>query len=98
MALQPKYDIVHEILKITHHFPFPLAWEHVKGHQDTHRQWYYKLVWMETLNAQANKHTGKLTDHQNPNKLIHMIQSKKMLFEMTAPTSPSIMLHILEKP
>jgi hypothetical protein len=29
-----KYDVVHKILEVTRRLPFPLAWEHVKSHQD----------------------------------------------------------------
>jgi hypothetical protein len=46
-ALSPEYDVVHEILAITHHLPFTLTWEHVKGHQDDRKKWY-KLTIMET--------------------------------------------------
>jgi hypothetical protein len=77
-ALSAEHDVVHEILEITNRLPFPLTWEHVKGHQDQHRKWY-ELTWMETLNARTDYHaTEGLATEGNPSTLVTLIPSSKL--------------------
>jgi hypothetical protein len=77
-TLSAEYGVVHEILEITKRLPFPLIWEHVKGHQDKYRKWY-KLTWMETLNVGADYHaTEGLATEGNPSTLVTLIPSSKL--------------------
>jgi hypothetical protein len=82
-GLTAEYDVVHEIVEITRRLPFPLVWEHVKGHQDDVRQWY-ELTPMETLNVRADAHaTAALEAHLHPSKS-HMIPSSKVALRIDA--------------
>jgi hypothetical protein len=72
-GLNADYNIVNEIVNITHCLPPPLIWEHAKGHQDERQKWY-ELTNMEKLNIRADGHTATgLTNNLNPAKLIPMI-------------------------
>ena len=83
-ALSPEYDVVHEIIAITRRLPIPLAWEHVKGHQDAVRQWY-ELTRMETLNVRADAlATTALAANTHPPKQICMIPSSKIALRIGA--------------
>jgi hypothetical protein len=81
-GLSPEYDVVNEIIAITQRLPFPLKWEHVKGHQDDKKQWY-ELTWMETLNVRADLHAtsgldiASTIDEQQAKK-INLIPSSKV--------------------
>jgi hypothetical protein len=80
----PEYDIVHEILLITRRLPIPLVWEHVKGHQDEKKQWY-KLTWMETLNARADYHATEGQENAGPPPhTIQTIPSSKVVLRIAA--------------
>jgi hypothetical protein len=80
--IDPEYDVVNEIVEITQRLPFPLTWEHVKGHQDDKKQWY-ELTWMETLNVRADLHAtsgleiASVNDERHAKK-INLIPSSKV--------------------
>jgi hypothetical protein len=81
-GLSPEYDVVNEIVEITRRLPFPLTWEHVKGHQDDRKKWY-ELTWMETLNVRADKNAtiglnAALEVTTNPARTIHIIPSSQV--------------------
>jgi hypothetical protein len=43
-GLSAKCNLVHEIVEIAQRLPFPLVWEHVKGHQDDVHQWCELMI------------------------------------------------------
>jgi hypothetical protein len=81
-GFSPEYDGVNETVKITRCLPFPLTWEHVKGHQGDRKKWY-ELTWMETLNVRADKNAtigpnAALEVMTSPARMIRIIPSSKV--------------------